>query len=317
MDKNKKLFISVVIPTCNRPNTLMKCIESIISNNYQNCEIIVVDQSDNSETYVQLKKKFYADEIIKYLHSDIKCSSDSRNKGWQKASGAIVAFTDDDAYVVDGWLDAYSVAFSDENPRIGMVGGRVEPVYQIPRPSWLPHEKDYLLPSFDAGTEMKEFPPESLPISVNFALRRTVLEATGGFDTRLGLKKAAKNPYIGGEDSFLAKKIKDSGYFILYQPSAIVYHPVTAARLTRKFFIKRNFREGITAIALENAKNRCNKDELSSHMKWHINRFLHYGRLLMRDFIIKKRPEACMLQVAEMAYSAGAVHHAYYLMKNL
>jgi glycosyltransferase involved in cell wall biosynthesis len=102
-----------------------------------------------------------------------------RNKGWQKARGEIVAFTDDDAYVAEGWLAAYADTFEKEDTHVGMVGGRVEAVFQIPRPPWLPNEKDYLLPSFNAGGELKPFPSGSLPMSVNFALRREVLVETG------------------------------------------------------------------------------------------------------------------------------------------
>jgi GT2 family glycosyltransferase len=316
--KISKPFISVVIPTCNRQETLITCVESIRANNYEQYEIIVVDQSDTNETHAKIMEMFNLPEVV-YVRSYTKCSSDSRNRGWEKARGEIVAFTDDDAQVGKSWLEAYASAFGQVNARVGVVGGRVEPVFEIPRPPWLPSEKDYLLPGFNAGADMKAFPSESLPMSVNFALRREVLVETGGFDTRLGLKEGSQNPHIGGEDSFLSMKVKERGYSILYQPSAVVYHPIAADRLTRRFFLKRNFREGVTAIALENAKNICKKHQLSSHIKWHLKRFVYYGLLLVRDVFVlfTKRSNKYMLRAAEMAYSAGAIHHARHLQKNL
>ena len=150
----KSLFISVVVPTCDRREPLMKCIESIRGNNYSNYEIVVVDQSSDDATQKQMKAMFNNNQKIIYLRSDIKCSSDSRNRGWQKAKGDIIAFTDDDALVGERWLESYAEAFDQGNTCVGMVGGRIEPIFQIPRPVWLPSEKDYLLPSFDAGKEI-------------------------------------------------------------------------------------------------------------------------------------------------------------------
>jgi glycosyltransferase involved in cell wall biosynthesis len=70
----KKPFISVVIPTCNRPETLITCLKSIRVNNYDHYEIIVVDQSDTDETYAQIMEIFNVPKVV-YLRSDIKCSS--------------------------------------------------------------------------------------------------------------------------------------------------------------------------------------------------------------------------------------------------
>jgi GT2 family glycosyltransferase len=155
-------------------------------------------------------------------------------------------------------------------------------------------------------------------MSVNFALRREVLVETGGFDTRFGLKKGSENSYIGGEDSFLGITVKDRGYSILYQPSAVVYHPVAAERLTRSYFLKRNYREGITAVALGNAKNIFKKEHLSFYVGWHVPRLVYFGLLLGMALLTfsKKRSSKYMLRAAEMAYSAGVVRQARYLRKN-
>jgi glucosyl-dolichyl phosphate glucuronosyltransferase len=315
----KPRYISVVIPTCDRPKTLMGSIESIRANHYPNYDIIVVDQSANDQTHQEIKDRFGGDPKIVYLHSKIKCSSDSRNKGWRKAKGEIVAFTDDDAFVGDGWLEAYDEAFRRKDMRVGMAGGRITPVFEIPRPFWLPSEKEYLLPSFDAGNEMKPFPENCLPISANFAITRELLEATGGFDTRLGLKKDADIPYITGEDSFLSIRVRSLGGFILYQPSAIVYHPITADRLTRRFFLKRNFREGATVIAIENVQTPCTGQRLSSHIRWHLKKIIYYTLLFCKDFLIPQRgrTQAYMLRASEIAFSIGVIRHSLYLRKRL
>lgn len=309
------LFISVVIPTCDRPKMLLECIESIRANSYPHYEIIVVDQSSDNMTEKLIKDRFNGDSRIVFLHSDIKCSSGSRNKGWQKAKGKIIAFTDDDALVDVEWLGAYVAVFNRENSRIGMAGGRILPIFQIPRPSWLPPERDYFLPSFNIGDETKPFPEESLPISVNLALWKSILEETGGFDTRLGLKNDTEISYITGEDSYLGIKVRNLGYRIIYLPSATVYHPITAQRLTKRFFLKRHFSEGATTLAIENVKKTCSKQNLSSHIHWHLKSIILHILLFFRDFLIPKkgRSKAYMLVAANIAYSIGVIHHSIYL----
>jgi len=312
-------LISVVIPTCHRPSTLIACIESIKVNDYHNYEIIVVDQSTDDETRNQIGSKFSGDRRIVYLHSSIQCSSDSRNKGWKAAKGEIIVFTDDDAFVDKGWLEAYANSFINNDDKFGMIGGRIIPIFEIERPSWLPFEKDYLLPSFDAGNESRLFPEGSLPISVNFALPIKVLREVNGFDTRLGLKRNADMSNITGEDSFLALKVKDLGYNILYQPAAIVYHPIIARRLTRRFFIKRNFWQGITTIAVENAMEQCSKQKLSNHIYWHFKRVLRYLFRFLREFVIpaKGRSMKYMLIASELFFSIGVIRYSIYLRKGL
>jgi glucosyl-dolichyl phosphate glucuronosyltransferase len=311
-------FISVVVPTCNRTKTLKACIESIAANDYPHYEIIIVDQSSDESTLHLVKGNFAGNSRIIYLHSDIKCSSNARNEGWRHSKGNIVAFTDDDATVDARWLEGFDQAFGEGDRSVGMVGGRVIPVFETPRPAWLPSEKDYLLPSFDAGNELRVFPEESLPMSVNFAVKREALEKTGGFDTRLGLKGNSDNPHIGGEDSFLAKRVKEEKYIILYQPLCVVYHPVTASRLTKRFFLKRNFREGVTAIALENAEKQCSNQRLSSHISWHFNRFLINALFFCKDFAVphKERTKRYMLRASKAAFNLGAIQHSLYLKKS-
>jgi glucosyl-dolichyl phosphate glucuronosyltransferase len=315
----RKPFISVVVPTCNRSEPLLKCIESIRANIYPHYEIIVVDQSSDDAIPKQIVDLSYKDEKIVYLHSQFRCSSDSRNRGWRVAKGDIIAFTDDDALVDPRWLEAYAEAFHQGNANVGMVGGRIEPVFQIPRPPWLPPEKDYLLPSFNAGSGLKPFPVESLPISVNFALKRSVIESIGGFDVRLGLKRGRRNANIGGEDSFLSMKVKEAGFLILYQGAAIVYHPVIAQRLKRLFFLKRNFLDGITTIAIKDVKHPLTNKELFSHIKWHSKRILFYFILFCRDFILPKhgRSRKYMLRAAQMAFSLGIIFQAIRIRSNI
>jgi len=91
--------ISVVIPTFNRSQILIETINSILSQDYQNFEIIVVDDGstdDTSKRILELDKK----QIHYHNVGKIADIAKLRNIGISFASGEVIAFCDDD----DLWL---------------------------------------------------------------------------------------------------------------------------------------------------------------------------------------------------------------------
>ena len=64
--------------------------------------------------------------------------SGARNTGVGAATGAVIAFLDDDAVAAPGWLASLLAPFDD--PTVGCVGGRVEPAWGAAEPAWLPEE---------------------------------------------------------------------------------------------------------------------------------------------------------------------------------
>jgi len=314
------MLISVVIPTCNRPSTIGAAIDSIIGTQYEDYEIIIVDQSANDDTKQLVTSRYSNNSRVRYIHSDVMCSSDSRNVGWREALGEYIAFTDDDAFVDKNWLHSYADEIKKNHYQIGMIGGRIVPLFQTPRPHWLPEEKDFFLPSFDAGEETVPFPENCLPISVNLVASKALLESIGGFDTRLGLKNGSNTAFVtGGEDSFLGIKARAAGFPLTYLPSAVVYHPITAARLTIGFFLRRSFREGATTIAIEEAKCSHTQDQLEGHIRWHSkNLFYLISQLFKRAFLsTHQRSKAVMLTASDLAYSYGVVQYSKHLKTKL
>ena len=52
----KEVFFSIIIPTYNREKKVLKAINSVISQTFENWELIIVDNNSNDLT----KKKFIA-----------------------------------------------------------------------------------------------------------------------------------------------------------------------------------------------------------------------------------------------------------------
>jgi len=91
--------VSVVIPTCNRPDLLPRAIKSVLAQTYQDFEIIVVD--DGREKSSENVVAGIGDARLKYIkQTDKKGGSAARNTGIKAAAGDFIAFLDDD----DEWL---------------------------------------------------------------------------------------------------------------------------------------------------------------------------------------------------------------------
>lgn len=87
--------VSVIIPTYNRGNSIIKSINSVISQTYHNLEILVIDDCsiDNIETLISKLN----DSRIKYIKlKKNKGASFARNIGIQISTGKYITFQDSD-----------------------------------------------------------------------------------------------------------------------------------------------------------------------------------------------------------------------------
>jgi len=115
--------VSVIIPTYNRADLLPKAIRSVIYQEQQNLEIIVVDDgsSDHTQSVVkQLQKK--NSNLLYYQNERSRGPSGTRNTGIEKASGDILSFLDSD----DIWLKNHlknGLRILNEYPEIDVLFG--------------------------------------------------------------------------------------------------------------------------------------------------------------------------------------------------
>lgn len=88
-------LVSVVVPTFNRPELVIRALRSVLRQTYGNLEVIVVDDASRDETRRAIAS--IADSRIRYLrHDQNRGGSAARNTGIRAASGDFIAFLDDD-----------------------------------------------------------------------------------------------------------------------------------------------------------------------------------------------------------------------------
>lgn len=92
-------LVSVVIPTYNRKNSLVSCINSVLNQTYKNLEVIVVDDASTDETY-KLFNSIKESRVFFYRYESNQGACYARNYGAKKAKGSYIAFQDSD----DQWL---------------------------------------------------------------------------------------------------------------------------------------------------------------------------------------------------------------------
>ncbi len=93
MKLTKDPFISVVIPVYNRPDQILRSVNSVLDQRYDNFECIVVDDGSTDETPSVLRS---FGEKIKVITTKNRGVSAARNIGAEKSSGDFISFLDSD-----------------------------------------------------------------------------------------------------------------------------------------------------------------------------------------------------------------------------
>lgn len=170
-------LVSVIIPTFNRRELVQKTIESVLSQTYPACEVIVIDDGSTDGTERALATRFGSQ--IRYSWQENRGESVARNAGIIVARGEYIALLDSD----DLWLPnklSKQVQLIESLPHICMVGCQ----------AWLmdSHGKRIEVDPIGAELQRADYSLESLLWSNEVGggsiglIRRSALEQIGGFD---------------------------------------------------------------------------------------------------------------------------------------
>lgn len=201
--------ISVVIPTYNRTEMLLRCLDALENQGVDKSryEIIVVSDGPDLKTKDAVAARAtHMAMNVSFLHlPEKKGPAAARNMGWQHAEGELIVFTDDDCIPDHSWIKSIASEYKGEDQVL--ISGKVI----VPLPA---HPTDFERNT--AHLETAEF------ITANCACTKSCLLKTGGFDERFS--------QAWREDSDFHFRVILEGIPLKKVDSAIVVHPVRPAR---------------------------------------------------------------------------------------
>ena len=241
---------SLIIATYNRADYLRNTLVSLSAlTTAESWEVIVVDNNSNDATRSVVEEAagwFPVD--LRYLFEPEQGKSAALNTAIRAARGEVLAFTDDDVQVETDWLDRAWEAL--ERHGCDFVGGKVLPIWQGPRPEWLPDRGGQhwaVIALLDYGPEPIKLVNRS-PLGVNMAIRREAFSRLGlWWDNRVGRQG---NTLRGQEQREWCVRARAAGLKGFYTPDMIVHHIVPQDRLNKKYFRRWMYWNGISRSIL-------------------------------------------------------------------
>ena len=94
--RNSAVLVSVYIPTHNRPELAIRAIQSVLSQSYQNIEIVVCDDGSDWPSYEKVRKLLNEYDAFYYRHEKPMGACAARNTAIRNATGRLITGLDDD-----------------------------------------------------------------------------------------------------------------------------------------------------------------------------------------------------------------------------
>jgi glycosyltransferase involved in cell wall biosynthesis len=208
---------AVVVSSRNRGEKIAALVESVLRSDERDFEFVLVDQSDNDETQTAIQR-FLSDRRLRTVRSDQRGASRGRNLGISHTTAPIIAITDDDCMVPPEWITQMMAPFAAD-PRVGVTFCNVDPV---------PVEELGMTPQIQFPECRTLVTPEDgwasakrrSVLGAGMAVRRTAIEALGGFDDLLG----PGSSFPSGEDNDLMWRALARNWSVHHTNKTAVLH---------------------------------------------------------------------------------------------
>jgi GT2 family glycosyltransferase len=211
--------VSVIVVCWNSEDVLGRCLDRLLDENYENYEIVVVDDGSQDDT-VEVAKRALGSGRVTIVSSPLnRGCPHARNLGLRHAKGEIIAFIDADGFAAPDWLREIVAAFAADET----VGGVASTVFFASNPLILNGAGGIVNRQGWAGDaswkehyERAEILCEAIyPMGCGMALRRSAVERVGLFDDRM------LNYY---DDVDYGLRLWRAGYRVVVAPDAWIDH---------------------------------------------------------------------------------------------
>lgn len=97
--------VSIIVPVYNCETYISKCLESIISQNYINIEIVIINDGSNDQSEKIINTYKEKDDRIFYYYQKNQGPSEARNNGIKYSTGEYIIFVDADDTVEENYTE--------------------------------------------------------------------------------------------------------------------------------------------------------------------------------------------------------------------
>jgi glycosyltransferase involved in cell wall biosynthesis len=248
--------LDVLIATCERPALLSRALDSLLSAPVPaglavHVTVIQNDTEHATRTVITRFEALFAGRLH-HLYVPAPGKSHALNAAIHATSGDLVGFIDDDEEIDPGWYAQVLQAFRNEG--VDFIGGPCLPRWAAAPPDWMPRSYRGVIGHVDDGDEVMVFGKDAPGILVggNAVVRRRVVARAGDFLPALGPRRELR--LLSGEDEDFYARLLEMGAHGLYIPRLKIHHYVPAARLTKKYYRRWCFWNGVSRSVIESQR---------------------------------------------------------------
>lgn len=188
MNKNVNYpCVSIIVPTYNCAQFLSEALDSILTQQYPNIEVIVVDDGSNDDS-ADIADGFGSP--VKVIRQKNQGPAAARNRGVRESSGEYLAFLDGDDVWLPGKLFAQMEYFLS-HPEVGIVFGKFRrwPVNKAgnypPKENFITLEHKGGIDETVSGWIYHKLLLDSIVCIITAVIPRSLFDTLGGFDESL------------------------------------------------------------------------------------------------------------------------------------
>ncbi|MTI95309.1 MAG: glycosyltransferase family 2 protein [Firmicutes bacterium] len=198
--------VSYLILTYNRKHDLQRCLDSVINQNWDDLEIVVVDNNSEDGTDQMVTNKYPQVQYVRVDYNSGVCQG--RNIGFEAATGDVIVVIDDDGELPDNNVTEAIAKGFQEHPQMGIMALKVlnpaDPATRRVIPS-----TDKSIADLQTDMEVAYF------LGGGVAIRREVLDAVGTYPAAY---------FYSMEELDLSYRLAKTQWRIRYFPQITVLH---------------------------------------------------------------------------------------------
>ena len=241
MKNNSDLpLVWIVIPTWNRCEDLLACLESIQALDYTNREIVVIDNASTDETVTAVHSHFPHTDLIALEKNRGAAAASNIGFDYALSRGAdFILRLDSDTTLAPDFL-THLVQAAQADSQLGIVVGKIY-YHAEPQRIWSlgARRTSWLYTTTELGRDQLDAPAYAHPLPIDYAwstgmlLSRRALELTHGFDPDF---------FVYYEEMDLSQRVRTVGLQLRSVPKAIMWHKV--GELSRSPWVAYNWARG-------------------------------------------------------------------------